>query len=90
MSDPKIPPTDEQLAGAHRRLEGLSVLDDLTGLLHGKGGLHKIPLALDIVEQIAGAVGALVPGVGKAVAAGIVEAAEMGKTVVQNIEKTKT
>lgn len=47
------------------QLGALSILDDLNGLLHGKGGPHKIGLGLDIVSRIAGdvaEVAALVPG----------------------------
>lgn len=31
----------------------LSILDDLTGILHGKGGVEKIVYGLDIVNRIA-------------------------------------
>lgn len=46
-------------------LGALSIIDDLTGILHGKGGFHKISLGLDIIEKIAADVAevtALIPG----------------------------
>lgn len=67
-------------------LGALSILDDLTGILHGKGGLNKVALGLDIIEKIAGDIAqvtAFIPGaqpiaVAAGLAAKIAGAAEAG------------
>jgi hypothetical protein len=47
------------------KLEALSIIDDITGLVHGKGGPEKARLAIDLVKNGAGDLAeilALVPG----------------------------
>lgn len=67
--------------GNTTQLGGLSLLDDLNGLIHGKGGVQKISPALDIVEQIAGLIGALFPNAA-GIAGMIQEGAAVGETVL--------
>lgn len=66
--------------GQTTQLGGLSLLDDLNGLIHGKGGVHKIAPALDIVEQIAGLIGALFPN-----AAGLAGMVQEGAAVGESV-----
>lgn len=70
-------------SGNTTQMQGLSVIDDLNGLIHGKGGVHKIAPALDIVEQIAMLIARLFPSTA-AVAGGVGLAAEIGKEATQD------
>lgn len=59
---------------------GLSFLNDIQSLLHGKGGVQKVAPALDALEQAASFFASLFPGIGAAV--GI---AEMGVNAIAGV-----
>lgn len=71
-------------SGSTNQVSGLSFLNDLQNLLHGKGGVQKIAPALDIIEQLAMMAASLFPPTA-AIATGIEEAATLGEVVSQSL-----